>query len=335
MTSLGTIEWFNAAGYPGSTATLFRLDDRYYAESQHRWWTSSGGLAWSELASAPDLVPPEFSSEGSTFEVFEDNGETWATLAPTIGAVRLLQREDGDWVEVPVTVPQPPPGIEFVRADRGAIRVPGGEVFRLNGVPASTVVVRDARFMTVPDPNGNGSGMVALDDVVYGVSVDKQGAAASGFTVWRSEDGTHWAPVDLPDMSPSMLSWAYLTAGHGRLMLSVGAPQEIWTSSDGVEWQRVEGVGDISFPAPPQPTDFGWMITTLGAPWEGSGLYNPKLFRLLVSPDGLTWKNVNRVPGPPGGYIAGPPSPLTYKAGLFIRHWDFNGLTIWVGRFVE
>ena len=62
-----------------------------------------------ELASAPDVVPPEFSSEGSDFEVFEVEGETWATLAPNIGAIRLLHRQGGDWVEVPVASPQPPP----------------------------------------------------------------------------------------------------------------------------------------------------------------------------------------------------------------------------------
>ncbi len=71
MTSVGVIEWYNSPGYPYPTSTPFRLDGTYYAESEHGWWTSPDGLAWRELASAPDVVPPEFSSEGSNFEMFE------------------------------------------------------------------------------------------------------------------------------------------------------------------------------------------------------------------------------------------------------------------------
>ena len=56
--------------------------------------------------------------------------------------------------------------------------------------------------MTVPDPGGNGSGMFALDDAIYGVSVESKDGHADGFTVWRSEDGFEWAPVDLPRNVP-------------------------------------------------------------------------------------------------------------------------------------
>ena len=148
------------------------------------------GLERAGLSSCVGSSVAEFGAEGSSFEVFEDNGETLATLAPTDGAIRLLKRQDGDWVEVPVTAPQPLPGIEFVS-------------FRHGAAPASTVVIQDARFMTVPDPSGDFVGMVALGDAVYGVSLERQGGPVSGFTVWRSEDGTKWAPVDLPDISPT------------------------------------------------------------------------------------------------------------------------------------
>ncbi len=307
MTDLGTIEWHNAPEYPYPTGPPFRLDGRYYAESEHGWWSSLDGLAWSELAKAPESVPAEFSEAGFNFEVFEDDGETWATLAPTIGAIRLFHRQGEDWVEVPVTTPQPPTGIEF----------------RHFGVPAYTVVMKGDQLMTVPHPNEIGSGIVALGDALYGAEVGFEGAATSGFTVWRSEDGAEWAPIELPEFSPKGLSWAYLTAGHGRLMLSVGAPQEIWTSSDGVEWQTIEsGLGGTSIPTPPLPTDFGWMAVSHGEP-----------LNLLVSPDGLNWKGVT-VP-PSGGWVCCGPNDLSYRDGLFVRHWDFNELEVRVGKFAE
>ena len=188
--------------------------------------------------------------------------------------------------------------------------------------------------MTVPEPNGTSSGMVALDDSVFGVSLELEGTSPSGFTLWRSDDsGAKWEPVKLPDITPDSLSSAYLTSGHGRLMLSVGAPQQLWTLSDGVQWERVEVPEDFSFPAPPEPTDFGWMIATLGEPYD-DGLYDPHTFRLLVSSDGLNWETMT-APGPTGGLVAGPPSPLDYQGGLFVRQWAFNGPTVWVGRFAE
>ena len=332
-TSLGRIQWTEVTGvYP--TATRFRLDGRYYAESEQGWWSSTDGVAWSELARAPESVPAEFSAPGSNFEVFEDDGETWATLASTFGPLRLFfHRQGGQWVEAPVRVPHPPSGA-LVKSGLGTITVPGGGGFRRAALNDSTVVMIHFRLMTVPEPNGAGSGMVALYDSVYGVSLEPEVTSPSGFTLWRSDDGGgSWEPVELPDITPDVLSWAYLTSGHGRLMLSVGAPQQLWTSSDGVEWERVEMPEDFSFPAPPQPTDFGWMITTLGEPYD-DGLYDPDKFRLLVSSDGLDWEQRN-APGPPSGFVAGPPTPLDYQGDLFVRRWNFTVPTIWTGRFAE
>ncbi len=341
MTSVGVIEWYNSTGYPYPTATPFRLDGRYYAESENGWWTSPDGLAWSEMASAPDVIPAEFSSKGSNFETFDVDGETWATLAPSIGAIRLFHRQGEHWAEVPVTTPQPPPGIELVKANRGAILVNGiprriaGETFRGVGAPASTVVMQSDQVMTVPDPNGNGSGMVALNNTVYGVSVQLKDGHADGFTVWRSEDGVEWAPVVLPEMSPNRLSWAYLTAGHGRLMLSVGAPQEFWSSPDGVAWQPVEiaGVGGMSGPTPPLPTDFGWMIVNHGETLS-DGQFNLKQFRLLVSPDGLKWQSV-AVPRLSGAYICCGRNELTYQDDLFVRYSVVDGFKVRIGKFAD
>ena len=140
--------------------------------------------------------------------------------------------------------------------------------------------------------------------------------------------------TELPEMtSPSR---AYLSAGHGRLMLSVGAPQELWTSTDGVEWERVDipwNVVSPWSPTPPQSTDFGWMITTFGEPYD-DGLYNPDTFGLFVSFDGLDWEARN-APGPPSGFVAGPPTPLDYQGGLFVRRWNSTVPTVWTGRFAE
>ena len=110
-------------------------------------------------------------------------------------------------------------------------------------------------------------------------------------------------------------------------MLSVGAPQEFWSSPDGVEWQPVEvaGVGGMSGPTPPLPTDFGWMIVSHGEPL-GDGQFNPKQFRLLVSPDGLNWEGVTGVPRLSGAFICCGPNELTYQDGLFVRHWISTGV---------
>ena len=118
-----------------SVTTRFQIDRRYYAKSDGRWWLSADGIEWSSQISPPASTPPEFNTEGSNFQVFEDDGEMWAIVDSINGRLRLLHKEGADWVEASVTLPRPPPGVEFVNTDQGAITVPHARRYRYASVP--------------------------------------------------------------------------------------------------------------------------------------------------------------------------------------------------------
>ncbi len=116
-TGLGKLEWFASPTYPGrvasfemSVTTRLQIDGRYYAKSDGRWWISADGIEWSRQTSPPPSTPTEFNTEGSNFQVFEDEGETWAIVDSTNGRLRLLHKEGANWVKASVTLPKPPPG---------------------------------------------------------------------------------------------------------------------------------------------------------------------------------------------------------------------------------
>ncbi len=143
-TSLGTIEWSYARGYPYGAAYVFRLDGVFYVNHRQSWWTSADGIVWSDLGSPPDAALAEFTAGGVEHEFYEVDGVTWVTLRSDDG-VKVLSRHDGKWVELkdPLNAPPPPPGspemrrrVEPVSTDFGWMKMTfgGPSVFRPNNL---------------------------------------------------------------------------------------------------------------------------------------------------------------------------------------------------------
>jgi hypothetical protein len=273
------------------------------------------------------------------FEAFEDGGRTWAVAAGPLRTFGLVERRGDAWSEVVVEEVSPPDGVQFAKVIFDGFLDAGGAFAPYPPVRPSTVVIVDGRFLSIPSPNEIDSGIVTHNQFIYGTEVSSQHGSAADFSIWRSGDGITWEEVDKPEWDGVGLSFAYLTAGHERLMLtlkeSADAAQEVWTSLDGTDWEKIEQEWDFTTAAPPVSTDFGWMVTTIG-PGHGStsGPFHLEEFRLLLSADGLEWESV-AAPRPSRNYLDFVPSPVDYAAGLFVRRWDYMGPTTHVGRLVE
>jgi hypothetical protein len=333
LESLGVSESFPTA--PGSvvSGSWVRLDGVYYGRFPGGpWMSSADGLDWTPISADSDALPP--NSESGAVAFHQTGTETYATVTNAEG-VRVLEWEGGEWVQVPATIPTPPEGVRFI-PDTEAVRTidDGGPAVAHTTTYISRptmVVLRDGVPVAVGrlGGDGGGTGIVTAGGVIYGIAKDDQeqpiapGEPAE-FTLWRSDDGAEWSTVDLPGPARGELGWAYLTAGHDRLMLSVGVPdgsQLILTSTDGETWEEVELPMEFTEPALPQATDFGWMIQTLGGPEPGWFQHDD--VTILVSPNGLDWEKIGGRWGARGGITVIPGAyPVVYEAGLFARKGD-------------
>ncbi|HEY7564884.1 MAG TPA: hypothetical protein VIA81_08170 [Acidimicrobiia bacterium] len=319
-TRVGVIGWVDGP-VDLRDATLHLVDGVYYANYRNEAWgweQSTDGSEWTPTFSPLGSMSSEYTGAGWGQAVFEIDGETWATvsrLEPTPGPIRLLKREAGEWVEVRFDHVRPPEGVTFV-----------GETNRLlpnfPRTEYTSVVVHDGELLMIRKPDSSGDDMVLLGSEIFALSVaDEPGGPR--VILWRSGDGLDWHETDLPDIDTN--GDMALGAGGGRLMLTARVPvgtsmgQVVMTSDDGRNWVPAQGLPETTFrPIFPQPSDFGWVASDAGTPWSSSGLYNPKLFRILISADGVDWEQV-RPPGAPGGLIAGALIPVTHEAGLWVR----------------
>jgi hypothetical protein len=244
--------------------------------------------------------------------------------------LQVMEWADGAWRDVPFAAVASPDGVRFV-ADTD-ILVPGEGGSTYVSRP-SMVVLRDGSPITVGSPDRASSGMVTLGGVIYGLSHE-----TAGHVLWRSTDGVAWERADTPISDSDDPLWAYLTAGHGRLMLTIGLEDgdaivhRLMTSLDGSTWVEVDIPKTYRHPVVPQATDFGWMMTTPGLKDEG-GLYGPNKFSVLLSDDGLRWANYSGTFDNRTGWSADP-NPLVYQSGLFVRG-HFSGVSTEVWRIVS
>jgi hypothetical protein len=256
---------------------------------------------------------------------FHQSGtETYATTLDNEGGIlRVLKWVDGEWVEMPVTYPTPPEDVTFIPA-------------MYIGRP-TMAVLQDGLPVTVGRPLGSG-GTVTAGGVIFGIALkDPERVREPGedpeYVLWRSDDGVEWSTVDMPDPARGELDWAYLTAGHDRLMLTIGVPdgvttnQLILTSTDGENWDEVE-LPAFNVPAVPEATDFGWMIQSLTGP---GGWFSFSEINLYVSPNGIDWEEEGgRWGAGVGTKIMPVRFPVAYEAGLFARQSSFGaGVLVW------
>jgi hypothetical protein len=312
---IGDVSWYEAPAWL-PWVSIARIDGRYQARDQQGLWQSSdNGFAWAPSPSNAPLTS-EIIGEGDGYAVFDSNDSTWLMVREAGGGDdgTMFRRVGDRWVEEPWTPIAPPSGVSLAAADQVGLYTPSPVNRFLN----TTVAQLDGTMTTVPY-RGTAQ-MVAMGGFAYAISLD--GPSTDGVEIWRSSGGGDWETIAKPDLPMGEVLWTALTAGHDRLMLTVATilegatSQAVWTTSDGEQWEALDVAAGVDAPAVPQPTEFGWLLTTPGS--NDSGLWEWGRFRAWLSSDGLTWENVT-VPGRNGGG-GGPAYPLTYQAGLFLRH---------------
>ena len=107
---------------------------------------------------------------------------------------------------------------------------------------------------TAPDPGVFSPGTIMLD-VTWGehgfVAVGSGDGSEAG--IWQSSDGTSWTRIDTSDQpfdtigslsSVAALDSGYTTVGPYAFIDDRGGWVTLWTSPDGLEWDRVHAIGE-------------------------------------------------------------------------------------------
>ncbi|WP_324725986.1 immunoglobulin domain-containing protein [Actomonas aquatica] len=161
--------------------------------------------------------------------------------------------------------------------DPGVTGVNGQMVFAQGRFVATQGLVSSTDGMTwtapLPPPGGTGiwTRVFVVDDVFYALGSTDPDQEAD-YVIARSVDGLNWTTVA---SVPERLS---CVGGKGDLLVASSYSGELWTSPDGLTWQKAEG-------AP---------LFLIGPPasilWVGDSLVTVTLTgRILTSIDGVTW----------------------------------------------
>ncbi len=262
---------------------------------------SLDGVTWERR-----LAPPA----GSSLDTAIVHGERLV-----VGGVDVAQgpgaweNDEAGWQRL--ALPASGYGVGFVRdfavVDRGLVAVGQG----VSGDGTQTAIVwleSDVGWTRIVDGSFTGRGQIdangaATDGeglVVAGVwSNEPDGAAA---VVWTSDDLATWRRIALPDLGDVVgQSWATDVAwtgeryvAFGGAMLPAGRTAVVWTSPDGVEWQRTPhdptildggGSGTLNL-ASVEPVAGG--VLGLGAMNDGAAFTG----LVFTSPDGVTWRRL-------------------------------------------
>ena len=236
--------------------------------------------------------------------------------------VRILRSADGrTWTVEP--------------GDAGLLAAPASHIALVNGVaegPGSLVAVGamalddissgDARAWTSTDgvtwhaADVSGATDAAMGAVAAGprgfVAVGSDGfpggnvqlPGANGAAVWTSPDGSHWIRVaDQPDFSRAVMTGVRRTAtgyvAWGQTLVGQPGPPPppVWTSSDGVHWDRATGGTDSGGPGSPiaSVVEIGGRLVAVGTHEIAVGDGSANVPGAWISDDGgRTW-NVSPV----------------------------------------
>lgn len=213
-------------------------------------------------------------------------------------------------------------------------------------VPDDEGVFGGPRDQSMEGVAAGGPGLVAVGCDPCAVFGDDESDAA----VWVSADGLAWERVAASDPAlggvgrqqmngvvaggPGLVAFGISTLpGAGPNQRNPG----LWTSEDGLRWQRVWGAGRV-FDEFGQINDL--VVTDLGWVAVGYGDQNsPGVWR---SEDGLVWERiVVRSPGAneiltvtttSRGFVAvGFQKPVTWKGGVYGRVWESRTGSVWFG----
>lgn len=135
--------------------------------------------------------------------------------------------------------------------------------------------------------NGGVSGTVRQQFIVTGTRA-----------VWSSTDGTGWQRRPLPNIDPEANVTGLATANGRALVWTIttsrGAPQQLWSSHDGVTWREVTPVGLESFGGLLSFTGHGRTFIATGMVFNADRTITGKVW---TSHDGVHWTSGTLVDG--------------------------------------
>jgi len=224
-------------------------------------WTSPDGRTWT-----PHVLPPEWFAGPEGQPPLLATGPAGLVVASRGPAARLATSTDGaPWHPLPVGAFPAAFALNDLRGTATGYVAVGRWMTTDNHREPVSLWSRDGAHWpqtptvlpTTPEA-GSGGGAVAESLVVGrdGIIALGRGATIHSATLWwRSPDGRRWTA--LPDFPP--LGSTTCTdqgcglrpdgalAGDGNRMVTVrgGADAGVWTSSDGLAWQRLPVAGDI------------------------------------------------------------------------------------------
>jgi len=145
---------------------------------------------------------------------------------------------------------------------------------------------------------GDGSAVRALTstgDAVLAVG-SRTADGVQTATVWRSEDGLNWAPVEQPQVSGALTA----VEAHGDMVLAVGASSRVggpadmvWRSTDGGRTfgPVAEGSDLFGSPAPEMGRPFVAVLRWVDGRWVAGGGAADGYGGTWVSHDGAEWSS--------------------------------------------
>ena len=267
---LGAILMYGVTeGGPGFVAVGMGCeDDNAPCPAHPTVWTSVDGTDWDR--SAPDLEV--FGEIGAMLDVISSshglvaagNLQTENSDGALVSAPAVWLSADGltwekTWVGDPAADTTITPAINAVAEGPDGALIAVGEA---EG-PAGTLTAgmwrsEDGRvWHQVLDPalaSASGRGLV-LSDVAYGpegfVAIGTEGQADPA--MWHSSDGASWTRVDTADQpfggsealsSVTATEGGYLLTGDHGFMTSTSSQVWLWSSPDGLSWDRVLSLGE-------------------------------------------------------------------------------------------
>jgi hypothetical protein len=147
--------------------------------------------------------------------------------------------------------------------------------------------------------------------------------------LWGSRDGVVWeelgSPISLDlEADHEVLD---LVGGGDRLVMVLAG--DMWTSTDGSDWRRVEAnFGRVGWPRYLAPTNFGWAYVVFGEDGDGGS----EACKVWVSPDGDTWERIPLAPSiePEGAGAAG--CRLVGDSVVAMHYSEGGTGSVWIGR---
>src|SRR5487761_2533084 len=228
-------------------------------------WTSPDGRSWTPNA-GPDLGLPATWNGPPLLAA----GPAGLVAASPAWPTRLARSADGiHWRAVPAGALPPGLAIRAIVATTTGFTVVGAlpvdadhdRAVALQSVDGATLTgpyplalaTASAIILASTGPSWGAAGLVAGRNGLIAVG---QVRATPGATLWwQSTTGRDWRPLpNWPPLGPttcagegcgSQPNGALVGDGHRMLALRGGADAGVWTSSDGLAWQRLAITGDI------------------------------------------------------------------------------------------